>query len=81
MNASDDDGLLHALESHSEKEKSCDLEVAREIDKDLAKSSDFVLLLFLFSRMMWWHCKCTSLLQVFYRVPYVSIIWRLNGSS
>jgi hypothetical protein len=36
MDAANDDGLLHALESHSKQEQSCNLQVAREVHKDLA---------------------------------------------
>ena len=62
MNAAHNDSLLHALESHSKEEKSCDLQVARQIHEYFPKSSDLTFLLRLTFSERRWDCQSSSLL-------------------
>ena len=83
MDRSDVDGLLHALERHTEEENTRDLQVYRQVDEYLAKGCDLRLVLLVRLRVdHWrWDRQRTCLLQVLYRVKDVSKLRRLDGSS
>jgi hypothetical protein len=80
VNGSHIDSLLHALQGHTEKEDSCDLQIHRQVYKDLAQSRDLGNILFLSGLVpsliifeAWWRrCESTCLLQVLDSIEDVS---------
>ena len=79
VEATHDDGLMHAFQSHTKKEKTGNLYVARKVHKYLAKSCDLWLVVCLGEGRT--HSHCTSCLKVFDGIANVSIFRRLDCSS
>jgi hypothetical protein len=74
-----DDGLVHTFECHSEKEKTSDLYITREVYKDFTKSRNLWFVIGFSKGRTHSHGSCC--LQVFDSVANVPKLWRLDCSS
>jgi len=79
VNATHDDGLMHAFQSHSKQEESGDLDVTWKIHKDFAKSCDlwFEVLV----SKGWRYCQSSCCLQILNSIADVSELWWLDSSA
>ncbi len=83
MNATHDDGLLHALQGHTEEEESSDLNVARQVHENSSQRRDLPTRSFraITNRCNKRNSQSSSLLKVLNCVANVSEFWRLDSSS
>ena len=79
MNATHDNGLVHAFQSHSKQEESGDLDIAWKVDKYSAKSCDLCLEVVLSEGRR--YCQSSCCLQILHGVADVSVLWWLDGSA
>jgi hypothetical protein len=79
VDASYNDGLMHALQNHSEKEETCNFDVARQVHENLTKRGDpwFGV----FGGKRWRDGQGPCSLQVFDGIVDVSELWRLDSFS
>lgn len=79
MDATHDDGLMHAFQGHAKQEESSDLDIAWKIHKDLAESCDLWLEVFICKG--WRNGQSSCRLEILNSIADVSELWRLDSST
>ena len=79
MEASHHNRLMHALQSHSKKEKSSNTNVTGKIHENLAKSCDLWDKIFFLVRRREGESSCS--LEILDGIADISVLWRLDCSS
>ena len=81
MNASHNDGLRHAFQSHAKEKESSYFQITWQVYEYLSKGRDLSFL-FLFSlSIRRWDCKSSRLLEILNSITDVSILGRLDSST
>ena len=81
MNASHNDSLRHAFQSHAKEKEPRYLQITWQVYENLSEGRDLSFL-FLFSLSIWRrNCKSSRLLEILDGITDVSILRRLDGSA
>ena len=81
MDTTNYDCLVHTFERHSKQKQSGNLDITRQVDKDLAKSCDLLHEVFLFFSLGRRYRQGSSLLKILDSITDVSVFWWLDGAT